>query len=224
MDKRKLPKNKEHKLKISQTLLNHLVSNDTKEKISKSLLGKYKGIESPHWKNDKARCQKCNKVLANIYAKICGKCRAVKKSFCKDCGKQVRTRTIRCQSCYVKTWKNKKCHPNWRGGLIPLGKMIRLLDEYINWRKQVFQRDEFKCQKCGVMGGWLEAHHKKEFIIILREFLQKYNQFSPIEDKETLTRLTITYEPFWDINNGETLCSHCHYLTKFVHKIIKQKG
>ena len=39
----------------------------------------------------------------------------------------------------------------------------------------------------------LEAHHKKAFYLILEEFLQQYSQFSPIEDKETLLRLAITY-------------------------------
>jgi len=35
-------------------------------------------------------------------------------------------------------------------------------------------------------------------------------------DKETLVRLAITYEPFWDIDNGETLCIDCHNKTKIV--------
>jgi hypothetical protein len=56
----------------------------------------------------------------------------------------------------------------------------------------------------------LEAHHKKAFYLILEEFLQQYSQFSPIEDKETLLRLAITYQPFWEVDNGETFCKKCH--------------
>jgi hypothetical protein len=63
----------------------------------------------------------------------------------------------------------------------------------------------------GKRGKNLEAHHnKKPFFIILEEFLKEYSQFSPIEDKETLARLAITYKPFWDVDNGETLCKKCH--------------
>jgi len=37
---------------------------------------------------------------------------------------------------------------------------------------------------------------------------------NPIEDKETLVRLAISYEPFWNIDNGKTLCKICHNKTK----------
>ena len=47
-----------------------------------------------------------------------------------------------------------------------------------------------KCDR--IWRNW-EAHHKKAFYLILEEFLQQYSQFSPIEDKETLLRLAITY-------------------------------
>lgn len=48
----------------------------------------------------------------------------------------------------------------------------------------------------------------------LRYFSIVFSLFSPIEDKETLARLAITYEPFWNINNGETLCEDCHNKTR----------
>ena len=47
-----------------------------------------------------------------------------------------------------------------------------------------------------------------------REFLNKYSQFSPSEDKEILAKIAITHEPFWDINNGITLCIECHKLQR----------
>lgn len=64
----------------------------------------------------------------------------------------------------------------------------------------------------------------KSFYKILQEFLQTYNQFSPIEDKETLVRLAINYTPFWDINNGITLCTDCHKLTSnYGRKLFKKE-
>lgn len=104
--------------------------------------------------------------------------------------------------------------PSWKGGITPLYSMIRHLDENKDWRIGIFQRDHYTCQECNQNGGNLEAHHKKAFVSIFRKFLQKYNQFSPIEDKETLVRLAFTYEPFWDIDNGITLCKKCHDLTR----------
>lgn len=99
----------------------------------------------------------------------------------------------------------------WKGGITPLHLLIRTSAEFLEWRKQVFERDNYKCKNCNAK-GYLHAHHKIPFSKIFREFLQKYSQFSPIEDKETLCRLAITYEPFWDIGNGQTLCKQCHSL------------
>ena len=33
----------------------------------------------------------------------------------------------------------------------------------VEWRKAVFARDDYTCQRCGVKGGRLEAHHIKAY-------------------------------------------------------------
>jgi len=145
---------------------------------------------------------------------------------CIDCGKQLsKYGAIRCVSCKGKFFSLEKQpmygirrlgkeSPDYIDGRYPLGCLIRKMLEYRNWRKKVFERDNYTCQKCNKRGnGYLEAHHKKPFAIILSEFLKEYDQFSPIEDKETLIRLAIKYRPFWDTNNGKTLCKGCHELT-----------
>lgn len=58
--------------------------------------------------------------------------------------------------------------------------------EYSAWRLLVFERDEFKCQDCGKVGGELNAHHIKTF-----------KQFP---------------EHRYDIDNGVSLCVKCHRL------------
>lgn len=104
---------------------------------------------------------------------------------------------------------NKSC--NWKGGLSPLITRIRHeLFEMKKWIKDCLERDIYSCQDCGQVGGNLNVHHKRYFHLIMKDFLNEYNQFSPIEDKETLERLSISYKPFWDLNNGITLCVKCH--------------
>ena len=105
--------------------------------------------------------------------------------------------------------KGSKSHW-WRGGITPLGQIIKGIAESKQWREAIFKRDNYTCQDCDKRGGKLHSRHKKAFSKIFREFLQEYNQFSPIEDKEILLRLATKYEPFWEVNNGITLCVDCH--------------
>ena len=52
---------------------------------------------------------------------------------------------------------------NWKGGITSLVMKIRGSIEYKNWRKEVFERDKFLCQNCGIRGRKLNAHHIKSF-------------------------------------------------------------
>jgi len=110
------------------------------------------------------------------------------------------------------TQKGNKNHW-WKGGISPLVMLLRKSFEMRNWSNKIFIRDNYTCQECFKIGGKLHSHHIKAFSVILKEFLKEYSQFSPIEDKETLVRLAITYQPFWDIDNGKTYCKECHQLT-----------
>lgn len=68
-------------------------------------------------------------------------------------------------------------------------KDIRKSKAYSDWRKSIFERDDYTCAICGHRGGELNAHHIKPFA--------KYP-----EDR-------------FDLDNGITLCKECH---KQVHK------
>lgn len=94
-------------------------------------------------------------------------------------------------------------HPRWRGGASSLRKRIRDCFEYRQWRSDIFTRDDFICQECGIKGVYLEAHHcHKRFVDILKEY-----------EIETLEE-ALECEELWNINNGQTLCRDCHQLTK----------
>jgi len=93
-------------------------------------------------------------------------------------------------------------HYNWKGGITPIMQEIRHCVQYCQWRSDVFARDQYSCQECGLRGGWLEAHHLIEFNKIISKY--KINNL-----KEA-----IMCEELWDINNGQTLCKKCHDKTK----------
>lgn len=99
--------------------------------------------------------------------------------------------------------KKGKDHYNWKGGITPL--RIRLYQHYQHrqWRSDIFTRDDFTCQHCGIKGAYLEAHHcPKTFADILEEY-----KFKTFED-------ALDCEELWNINNGITLCRECHNKTK----------
>ena len=80
--------------------------------------------------------------------------------------------------------------PSWKGGVTPWRTSMWHSKAYKNWRKAVFERDDYTCQMCNERGVMLEAHH-----------------ILPIRDnKNTLL--------IFDIDNGITLCKKCHDETK----------
>jgi hypothetical protein len=77
----------------------------------------------------------------------------------------------------------------WKGGNTSQDKIIRASYRYKEWRKKVFTRDNWTCQKCGKKGGTLNPHHIKPFA--------EYPKLRFV------------------VNNGITLCKKCH---KKAHK------
>lgn len=75
----------------------------------------------------------------------------------------------------------------WKGGTSKNYRTGYYSTKYKQWRKQVFERDGYTCQDCGVKGTYLTAHHIKSFA------------HYP----------TLRFE----LSNGLTLCEDCHKLT-----------
>jgi 5-methylcytosine-specific restriction endonuclease McrA len=63
-------------------------------------------------------------------------------------------------------------------------KKIRFSPEYANWRKAVFERDNWTCQICEERGGNIQADHILPF--------------------------STHVEARFDVSNGRTLCIECH--------------
>lgn len=134
---------------------------------------------------------------------------------CINCGKEFKgypsgTKRGGNKFCSLSCASSGKFNKNWKGGNVPIWLAIRNHDETKKWRDDCFKRDNYTCQLCGQYGGRLEVHHIKKFSSIVSEFLKFYSQFSPIEDKFTLVRLSLSYPEFWDLNNGITYCDKCH--------------
>ena len=57
----------------------------------------------------------------------------------------------------------KEKNPNWRGGITTESELVRKSNEYLQWRRSVFERDNYTCQKYGTWGGQLVVHHINNF-------------------------------------------------------------
>ena len=79
-------------------------------------------------------------------------------------------------------------NPNWKGGISPINKRIRRSAKFFQWRKKVFERDNYTCQECGKRGNELHPDHIKQFA------------YYP--------------ELRFELSNGRTLCKECHLKTK----------
>ena len=62
----------------------------------------------------------------------------------------------------------------------------------IEWRKSIWIRDDYTCQKCGIKGGCGKA------VILNAHHIKSYSKYP---------------ECRYDMNNGITLCIDCHKLT-----------
>lgn len=85
----------------------------------------------------------------------------------------------------------------WKGGKTKESQIIRSSWQYAQWRKKVFERDNYICQHCGQKAGRLEADHIIPFSFILKEIEMG-------ADKNSL----------FLIDNGRTLCISCHRKTR----------
>lgn len=84
-------------------------------------------------------------------------------------------------------WKKGELNYFWRGGKTPEILAERMSLKYKNWRRSIFERDNFTCLWCGQRGGKLNADHIKSF-----------THFPKLR---------------YDLSNGRTLRVSCHTKT-----------
>ena len=77
-------------------------------------------------------------------------------------------------------------------------KLLRQTPEWKNWRKDVFTRDNFTCQECKIVGGYLEPHH-----------------IVPVRNNDV--------NQLFNLKNGITLCRSCHQKTIWKEELFEDK-
>ncbi|KKL80098.1 hypothetical protein LCGC14_2008220 [marine sediment metagenome] len=92
-------------------------------------------------------------------------------------------------------------HPNWKGGITSLNKLVRQQVAYKTWKRIVIKRDKHRCVLCQSNNS-VEAHH----IVRLETLIEKLSIVSMEQAYATAA--------LWDVGNGETRCYPCHNLTR----------
>jgi len=91
-----------------------------------------------------------------------------------------------------------KNNPAWKGGVTAKNHLIRTSFEYEEWRRTIFERDNYTCQVCSKRNGDKEVHHINRFVSF------------PLER--------------FDLNNGITVCKgKCHYYLDNLSKETEQR-
>ena len=134
-------------------------------------------------------CYKKAVKLPDKICLVCGKTFHTRKHEGKFCSRE-------CQRLYrlkhpIRYWLGKKRenlskekNPAWKGGITPLSRLLRSANAFKEWRRKVFERDNYTCQLCFQRGVFLEPHHIKN-----------------VANHPELA---------FDINNGLTLCLNYH--------------
>lgn len=85
--------------------------------------------------------------------------------------------------------KRGRTPANWKGGTKTERRLAMERYEYKQWRKEVFERDNYTCQECSKKGGNLQADH-----------IKRWSKFPKLR---------------YSVENGRTLCVSCHYKITF---------
>ena len=144
-----------------------------------------KGVNNFNWTQIKKECLICRKIYT------VRRCRAINGTgnYCSR----------RCMGLDRRGMKA----PSWDGGHYNELLSIRGSQRNNYWKQSVFLRDKFICQKCGQVGGHLNAHHVKSFSNIIDD-IRNNLPLLPLKEAAEI------YGPLWDITNGTTLCVKCH--------------
>lgn len=172
-------------------------------------LSRRQGELAYNWRKRKYCNIECHYNRNTNRTKVCLCCKKTFSAIRRRAGTHFTKRQFCSINCVV-TWreaqyKNGKARPksthsfgkgdqnlNWKGGVTKINEKIRKSAKYKEWRRSVFERDNYTCVWCNQHGRDLNADHIKPFA-----FFEELR---------------------FDINNGRTLCVPCHRKTFFGNK------
>lgn len=156
---------------------------EIKEKISHTNIEKY-GTENPFASNEiKDKIANINLEKYGVKSPI--KLKSVQNKVKKTCQEKYGV------DYFIQTQVfSGSDNPRWKGG-VKYHRQERSTNEYINWRKSVYCRDLYTCQKCGAKSK--KGNNKKVELNAHHIF-----NWKDYPDKR------------YDVNNGITLCVDCH--------------
>ena len=151
----------------------------------------------PTCKEEMSFCEWCGKRKKSIYSRFCSNSCAgkwkyahslkVKKALAKGLGVAHIHASERAKAFMLgrpRPELRREKNPNWKGGTHQERHNNMGRVEYKNWRRKVFERDNYTCQICGKKGVVLNAHHIRAW-----------------QDYPSLR---------YFVPNGMTLCKSCH--------------
>lgn len=128
------------------------------------------------WKGGKPKCLSCFNLLSQ---------RNLKTGYCKSCF----AKTYEGRELHGKNFNGKHNHNwKWKGGITPQDKLERTKFRQ-TMQKQIFERDDYTCQLCGVRGVDLQVDH-----------IQSWAEYVELR---------------FSMDNCRTLCAKCHYKITF---------
>lgn len=97
---------------------------------------------------------------------------------------------------------------------------LRLTYRYKKYRKEIRKRDNNKCIACE--NKTKIVHHWISFGKLVGSFLKQFKEFHNRKDRIILLQLAMWYEPFWNLDNANILCSRCHKKADKINKKYKE--
>ncbi len=143
---------------------------------------------------------KCYRVFTNANSKR--KCIICEKNFvCYPSDIKWRNRKTCSMECRSKLAVQRGEERRKNQPIAKKNRALRYSKKFEDWRKAVFERDNYTCQKCKARSKkgnpvYLEPHHIKQYA------------FYP--------------ELRFDVNNGQTLCKKCHKKIRHYHTFEKE--
>ena len=148
---------------------------------------------------NKGKIKKGSKV--KLICEWCGKEFWEYKSFLKNRKRVFCSRE--CRGKYQSEIQRGRENPMWKNGISKLSHSIRSSKKWKEWRRAVFERDNYTCQFCGARSS------KGKRVILYPDHITPFIEILNGNEIETFGE-AMDCDELWDIDNGRTLCKKCH--------------